>query len=549
MLAVPLPLPTLAPESDRRWPVPDWHAAWPPTPSCGRWNDTLSPVVLPFPTRVPVWRALIFTFALVLLQLLEHTDPRYSALTFCFFMLSVFAFNTAGGFSRPSGGYIFAYSVFVVGIGTVVKALLGEPAQTNLQSPFVLMGAYVASIAGMLLAAFLSRKIATTTDGIAGVLKVTVFNYYESALGCLIIYFLIQFAGVLLPGFGGQALHSIQIINPFLPLSILLGTISAVRDSKGTRSLNFVNGIAMWFTFYGGMLSFSKQGMFTPITCWLIGLAWARFRLRFIQLACIFAFAILAQKVLVPMASVGRGDVTTGSDVERRALVEHYFMNISELRRRAAAWEAPPDMDYRMYYFNQPEGILDRLSMMPNDSVLVQYSDQGHLFGYLAVRYYFENWVPHLIDPHKLEGVRVGGNAYMHEMGGLADEDTTTGISFSPTAEAFHIDGWRGVLLLAPAVWTLLFVTCDATCGDIRRQPLGLLYILVFAHVAPEGLLGGAIDLVRLVNAAFTLAVCFCGYVAPVIGMLLRGQRPSLGSRVRPGAALAGISRGAIGAS
>ena len=497
---------------------------------------------------MPVLGAFLFTSLLVLVQLLEHTDPRYSALTFCFFMLSAFAFNVAGGFSRPSGSYIFAFSLLAVELGTVVKAFLGEPAQTNLQEPILLMSTYVASMGGMLVAAYITRKIATTTEGIASVLKVKTFSYYEAALGCLVIYFALIAIGYLLPA-GSQILHSLSIVSPFLPLSILLGTIAAVKDSDGRRSINAINLFAMSWTFWTGMLSFSKQGMITPIASWVIGLAWARFRFRFVHLAFLFLFSILAQMLLVPMSAFGRNDVVTGSYDERVAVAEGYLTHPSVLRHRAATWEPPSDMDLRMYYFNKPQGILDRLSMLPNDSVLEQFSNQGHYFGYLAIRFYFENWMPHLIDPHKLEGVQVGGNAYMHEMGRLADDDLTTGISFSPTAEAFHIDGWRGILLLAPAVWLLSFVVADSVCGDIRKQPLGLLYILIYSHVAPEGGLGGPIDTIRLLNIAFTLGIIFCGYVAPVIGMLLRGKQPVLNRQFRPLPTRSGLAPSSMGVS
>ncbi len=485
---------------------------------------TLDAVILPFPIRVPVLKALLFTCVLVLVELLEGTDPRYSALIFCFFMLSVFAFNVAGGLSRPSGAYIFFFSVLVVDVGTVYKALLGEPAQSNLQEPLLLMSTYVASIAGMFLAAFLARRIATTKTGVAGLLNVTSYSYYEAALGSLALYFVITFAPSLIPGSGGQLLHSLQVVNPFSPLVMLLGTVAAVKDSRGWRSTNTLTVCAMAYFLWMGMLTFSKQGMFTPAACWVIGVAWARFRLRFVHFVALGSFIVFAYMVLVPIAQIGRDAVVTGTTDERVDLLVGYLTDIPGLRHQQASWEAPPDLDYRMYYYNQPHGLMDRLSMLPNDSVLVQWSEQGHYFGYLALRFYFENWVPHVLDPHKLEGVQVGGNAYMHEMGGLSDLDTTTGISFSPTAEAFHIDGWRSLLLVAPAVWFMLFVTSDAVCGDIRLQPLGMLYVLVFAHVAPEGLLGGAIELTRIGNLAVTLGIYFCGHVAPILGMLLRGK-------------------------
>ena len=138
---------------------------------------------------------------------------------------------------------------------------------------------------------------------------------------------------------------------------------------------------------------------------------------------------------------------------------------------------------------------------------------------------YFENWVPHFIDPHKLEGVAVGGNRYAHEMGQLADDDLTTGISYSPSAEAFHIDGWRAILLLQPCIFLLLFTTVDAVCGDVRAQPWGLLPMLLFAHIAPEELLNGTINYVWLGNVGVIFCIIVSGYITPILGMLLRGHQ------------------------
>ena len=497
-------------------------------------------MVISFPTRISVPFMLLFSALLVLVELLEGTDPRYSGLVFCFFMLSTFAFNTAGGFSRPSGSYIFFFSVLVVEIGTIYKAILGQAADSNLQEPLLMMGLYVASIAGMLAVVYLARKIATTTDGIAGIFKIKTINYSEAALGCLILYIFLIFGPAVLPEFGGQLLHSLQLINAFLPLAILLGTIGAVHDSAGRRSTNALTWITMLWTFWSfGMLGFSKQGMFTPMVCWILGIAWTRFRLRFVHLVIIAAFVYIAQGILVPIAQTGREEIADGTYDARVDVIERDLEDIPALQRRYHSWEPSSDLDRRMFYYGEPRGVMDRLSMMPNDSVLVQWTAQGHLFGYLAVEYYFLNLVPHLFAPHKLEGVQVGGNAYMHEMGGLADDDLTTGISFSPTAETFHIDGWRGILLLAPAVWLLLFVAVDAVCGDIRKQPLGLLYILSFAHAAPEGGIGVAIDLLRMLNGSFIFGLLFVGYVAPTLGMLLRSRGSLVNNRPlhRPGAA------------
>ena len=490
-------------------------------------------MIIPLPVRIPIFPAFLFACALVLIELLEKTDPLFSALVFCFVMLSVLAFNVAGGFSRTSGAYIFFYAVLAVIVGVTYKALLGEAAQTNLQQPLLLMSTYVASIVGLFVAAFLARKIATTQDGLSEVLNVHSLNLTESALGCFILYFVVRNAGAFIPGGGGQLLNTLNLLNPFLPLSMLLGTVAAVRTSRGQHSTSPLVWCAIGYSLFYGILAFSKQGAFTPPLCWLVGAAWARFRLRPKHVIMVIAYAIIGQTIIVPLSGV-RDEVVTGSTEERIAILEHYLTHLSQLRAHVNDTTAQGNYDQAMYYYNRRQGIFDRITMMPNDSVLISFSDQGNYYGYKAYRYYFENWVPHIIDPHKLEGVQVGGNAYMHEMNMLADSDTTTGISFSPTAESFHIGGWPSLLLVAPLVWLLLFVTTDAVCGDLRRQPWGLTLLIGFAHVAPEGGLGEAIWLVWAGNIGVALAIFTCGYVTPLLGLLLSGRSTIHETSARP---------------
>ncbi len=386
------------------------------------------------------------------------------------------------------------------------------------------MGMYVASMFGMLVVAFITRKISTTVDGVAGVMNVRTFDFADASNGCLVLFFAITFGGAILPSSSGSLLHALQLVNPFLSLTILLGTVSAVRNSDGLRSTNLTTWFAMGYTFTLGLLYFTKQGVFVPAVCWVLGVAWSRFRLRFVHFAFLGVFIVLTLTIFVPICQLARSDVHSGDLSDRFDIVTGLAFHPSELRRREQEYEAPVDLDTRMFYFNERQGLFDRLTMMPNDSVLVQFTDLGHTFGYLPIRFYFENWVPHIIDPHKLEGIQVGGNAYAHELGGLADNDFTTGISFSPSAEAFHVDSWTGILVVAPLVWLLLFVTVDATVGDIRRQPLGMFALLGFAHIAPEAGLGGSIESVRLLNISIMVGVFACGYLAPVLGMLIRGR-------------------------
>lgn len=471
------------------------------------------------PQRIPVSKAFLFTCLLVLVELLEGTDPLYCVLVFCYFLLSVFAFNVAGGFTRPSGAYIFYYSTLVAGLGTVYKAILGQPANSHLSAPLLVMSVYTATVAGLLLAAFFTRRIVNTRDGVAGLLNVPQLDFGLSALGCVVMVVFTNFGADI----AGALLRTIALINYFLPLAILLGTVAAVRNSGGRRSISPLTISVLVYATYYGLLSFSKQGMFSPFVCWALGLAWARFRLRPVHIIVMVTFAVLAQSWMVPLANVGREETVTGSTEDRLGIVEHYIEHPQLLRQNnREREEAYGGLDF--WYYGTPQGIFDRFTMLPNDSQLMSFTADGNYFGYLPIIAYFENWVPHLIAPHKLEGVWIGGNRYAHELGQLAEGDMTTGISYSPSAEAFHLDGWRCVLFVQPLIFLLLFVTTDTVCGDLRAQPWGLLPLLLFAHIAPEQLLGGTIMYVWLGNVATIFAIFVCGYVAPVFGKLLSGR-------------------------
>ncbi|HLI77082.1 MAG TPA: hypothetical protein VKV02_09060 [Acidobacteriaceae bacterium] len=478
---------------------------------------------LQLPERIPPGKVLLFSSLLMLVELIEGTDPTYAVLVFCYFMLSVFAFNIAGGFTRPSGAYVFFYSTLVAGVGTVYKALLGQAADTHLASPRLVMGVYVGTVAALLMGAYLARKIAITREGVAGVMHVPKIDLNTSALGCFVIVLFINNAYWIFPAGSGSIMHAILMVNYFLPLGILLGTIAAVRNSNGRNSVSALTATALIYSTYTGMVTFSKQGMFTPFVCWIMGLAWSRFRLRLVHIIAIIAFAIVAQEFMTPLANVGRVDNVTGTEQERVAITEHYLLHPLLLKRinkeRVAGYSG-----LEIWYYGSPQGIFDRLTMLPNDSQLIDFTAHDHFFGYLPLFVYIQNWVPHIINPNKVDASTVGGNRYAHEMGQLADEDSTTGISFSPSAESFHMGGWICVLLVQPLVFLLLFAVTDSVCGDLRVQPWGLLPLLLFSHVAPEQLLGGSINYVWLGNVGTIFAIFVCGYVTPVFGRLLKGR-------------------------
>jgi hypothetical protein len=485
-------------------------------------------VRLPFPTHIPISKAFLFAVGLFFVQQLEHTELLFSVLAFVFVVVGTLGFNLAGGFSRPSGAYIFWFVTLAGLVGLIWKAVLREPAQTNLEMPDVTMAAYDASVLAMLAAVLLTRRMVRNSKGIGGLLHSESMDLGQASLGCMAFAVLLIPIGAILPTGGGSLVSIIYRLNISFPLGIILSILHTIRRTQGRHSLNLLSFAAMVFLFvYGGLATYSKQGLFSPMVCWLIPACAARYQLKLRHIVVLASFGILAFTVLTPLSEVGRGSVPENYNTNQRiaysvSLMSHPFKLHSEYMNSPKIDRSDP-LSMRGGYFDTNQGLFDRLTMMPIDSGLIAYSERGHYLGFEPVLDNMENWVPHFILPNK--ATPVTGNFYAHEIGGLlAANDVSTGISFSPASELFHWEGWFGLLVLGPLIWGLLFFVSDFVSGDLRVYPWGLLLVLIFGHVAPELGIGGAINFVWLGNASVIAAALFSTQIAPILGSLFGGH-------------------------
>lgn len=471
------------------------------------------------PTRIPTDKVLIFASAIFCVQQYERTSVVFSVCFFAFLMLGTFAFNAGGGFSRVSGAYVFLFTVLVCGLGVTWKAVLGEPGSSNLDSPQLDMAIYAASNFMLLLVILINKRLTGRAQGIAA----GDLNYTLAALGCLVLGLIEN----VLSGFGlggpGTALSILNQLSEFFPLAIILGTIGAVRDSGGRRSINFVSGVSMLLVFVGSMTQFTKQGMFTPLACWLMAAAFTRFNLRIVHYVVLGVFVVTSY-VVVPLISEGRDRVGPNADFAERSLVVYDILtHLGQAKQAEAETQAAVvAFQGKSGYYDRPQGLIERLSILSADDTLFSYSERGHYLGYRPIVGDYQNFIPHFILPDK--PVPLNGNDYAHEVGGfIPDDDHSTGISFSPMAEAFHLGGWAGIFLLMPAVWLSLFASLDVICGDLRGSPWGLLMVVYMAHAAAESLLSGLIWMSVFGNLGLLLAIVFCTQFAPIVGALFHG--------------------------
>ncbi len=484
---------------------------------------------LSLPTRIPLSKAFVYSFVFFCVQQLQHTGLYFSMLYFAFVILSVVAFNFAEGFSRLTGAYIFWYSTLIVIVGVTWKAVLGEPADSNLYSPLLDVSLYTASMAMLLLVTLLNRKMDFRSLGVGGGFSTAELNYTAAGLGCGIVFLAITYAGLILGNAPGGIVSALNQVNVFGPLAIILGTIGAIKDSGGKRSTSSISFAIFGFFAYLGLISFSKQILLTPAVCWAVGAFYARLRVRFVHVVAIILMGWLSFAFISPLSA--SRDLAEGLDnTGHIALVYYLVTHWSYFQDHVKQLEVRDD-DGTGEYYNTPQGsLIERLSMISPDDNLFTFSSQGHYEGMAPVYQYFANLAPHFLNPNKQ--ITFGGNFYAHEMGsGLAADDNTTGISFSPVAEAYHCEGWGGIFWLLPVIWLMLFSSVDFIVGDMARYPWGLMVVVWFAHAAPEQLLGGMIYFIGYGNVGMLFAIIIVTRITPILGTLFLGRAPQPAGR------------------
>jgi hypothetical protein len=455
-----------------------------------------------------------------------HTSFVFTLLFFAFAVMAVLAFNFAEGFATFPGIYVFFFSTLTVIVGVFWKAVLREPADSNLLDPLLTMSIYTVSMAMLLIVVVLNRRIHFRLNFIGTIFGTEQLNYNIAAMGSLAFGMGVMVLNEVLPAAALPLLSILHQLNvPFVMLAILLGTIGMIQESGGRRSIGFISAFAMVVVFLQGLVTFSKQGLLTPGVCWIAGAAYMRLKLRPVHYVGLAAFAAMALYFADPWAGA-RNDVpeTGATFMQRVELADQELHNFEDLRQRAKDAKDRDKESGVLSYFDTSQGLLERLTMFTPDNALITYSSRVRYEGYEPIIEDFQNWIPHFLLPNK--PVPINGNYYAHEVGGLAPDDFTTGVSYSPVAEAFHLDGWTSILVLLPAIWFLLFLSVDfTTSGDIRSGPWILILIVYFAHAAPESLLGGLVFYIFNGNMAMLFAMFFCTRVAPTVGVFFYGRQ------------------------
>jgi hypothetical protein len=479
---------------------------------------------IPLISRIRFGPAAVFASVVFVLQMLEGTDLKFAALCWIYVMISTTAFNLAGGFVYPSGWFIFFNAALTSIVGVTYKIFLGEPGQSNLRAPLTTMLAYCIGMTSMMFVVMLVRKIAPRRALLADMGFGEDMN--RAALGAFVLGAVLEALSYTVQE-NGSLLSAIRQVNFFTQMSILLATFYQVKKTNGRQSTNWIVWTAGIYLFIlGGILGFSKFGALVSFVTWISAAIAAGHDFTRKQVILIFCGFAFFQMYLVPYSQVGRtlraDEPTILSDAKvAQSLVAH----LGDVRDEYGKEQRDIQVDEsRAHLYSSAQGFFDRLNMLAPDDALTAYSDEGNFEGLLPTWWAITNVIPHFIWKDK--PFYFTGNMYAREIGMIAEENDSTGVSFSPTADAYHQAGFFGVLLIVPPTLFVLFLVMDSLSGDIRKSPWGILFCVLCAHSAPEGMIGGQIYIATYAALGVILMALMAKYVLPLIsGILTNSDR------------------------
>ncbi len=474
-------------------------------------------------SRIRFKYTVLFAVALAVVQLIEGTDLYFTALTALGLFMATIAFNAAGGFTRVAGAWIFFFSLQTVFTGQVVKAVIGEPGDSVFTAPDTTIAAYCVTLGIAAIVAGLVRKLCPQRGLLSGMGSGEEMK--KAAFGSLLLGLIIWSVSADAGNQAGSFLAALRQVNHFNAMAILLGTSYQVKSTNGRSSTSWIVWTAGLFDFFFGIIGYSKEGMFSPAVTWLVAAVAAGHNFTRRQLAGILAATIFAFTFLVPYAQVGR--IYRSEDASMSESVKtawSLLSNLSQVRNdflNSEVDQAVTDESATGCY-ELPKGFLDRLCIFGPDDRVVKITNDGMLEGYWPTMYALYNVIPHFLWPGKPS---IGtGNIYAHEIGLLASDDDSTGISFSPTADAFHQDSWRGLFFILPAFFILVFTVLDLLSGDVRNSPWGLLFVVLSVNIAPEGMIGGNVALATYGAFGVAMIALISKYLLPVVSGVVMGS-------------------------
>jgi hypothetical protein len=230
---------------------------------------------LPFPHSIPLRSLLAVLAPVLIIQLVQGTDPEFASLMMIAQVAAICAFNILGGMTHMAGAFCLFAVLPNVTVPELTHLLLGQPGDYNMENPLATAGVCAVFFVCILIAAWAS-SLTRAAEPYLDRLKFSILEI--QIVSVIAAVFIVGFTFAIFTHTGpvedGSLLAAFNHFFPFFaPISIMLATHVRLRTTHGGSAISWYIAGLIIVALIPGVLSASKEGMLTPIFCWTIVVA------------------------------------------------------------------------------------------------------------------------------------------------------------------------------------------------------------------------------------------------------------------------------------
>ena len=480
---------------------------------------------IPFPKSIPLRPLIIFLVTVLLIQLIEGTDPAVAVLMLVAQLAAAVAFNRLGGMTHMSGAFCLFSVLPCVTVPELAHLLLGQPGDYNLQHPLTTAGACAVFFVCLMIAAITVSSVrhpAALLDRIHfSILELRGVSILSAIIAALIYIAAFLHTG---PMENGSLLAAMNHFYPvLLAISIMLATYVRLTITNGQSAMNGYIALLLVFGTIPGVLWASKEGMLTPAFCWLIVVASSRHRFSWLGSLALLGAALLVWTFVYPFSQNARFPIHAAETLsEKLDVITEFIRDPAQFPNTAS--EALESNEFGTS--SSKVSIVNRFSLLLTADDLI---DADLKTGFTSIDRYapvLVSIVPHALWPDRPEVITT--NELGHKMGMLTNEgDTETGIAIGSPALFFDIGGWFGMIVYTITLFLFFFFVSVRFISTSETGIWGLVPIGTEALLAGAATPANLFGFVAMFLGMFFVTIAILKIISYILGELISRPIPT----------------------
>ena len=420
--------------------------------------------------KIPPLALLVTVLALAAGELACGTQLYFVTMMAVALLSIGITYNMLGGLSRIGGVMFAALAAQRIVISQFAKVILHEPADHNLEVPYLTITVYavffLSAMVGVFLFGNLRPRLPRPWEPRPG--AETRLLYFVSLIGGVVasvIFWIDQFGNIeqtdsLSNGFA-------LVFQSLLLFSIVLAIDDRIQTTEGRHSLGVWVVVSCLAAEFFAYLQTSRMGEAIPVVTYFLSCYVRGYRFRKKHYVAGILFAILLQTVFSPVDLYMRGFMYGLSFRERITRGYEFLQSPPTWAAiQYAQLDAQTSNSGDEYYSAPNTFVLSRFSLIRADSDLIAACSNGFRYGFRALKMDLLREIPRIFYRNKPE---LGAELYIESLVGVGGSgDTAVHWAFTSVSDAFGALGWLGVVLFPLFVLPALFVVYD-TMFDMTR--------------------------------------------------------------------------------